>query len=330
MFEIPIVVFAFKRDKVLKVLEVIKKLKPKTLYILADGPRTEEEKKQVDECRKKIDSCLEDFKQTKIVKKYEERNLGVYENIGLGAKWVLSLEEMAIFLEDDNLPEETFFMFCKEMLLKYKDNDRILWICGTNYLENYQSDYSYVFTRQMLPCGWASWSYKFLKYYDGNLQHFDTKTYKSFKHFYVPKRLFYRFNHAIGLEKRRIIDGKKPVSWDYQMDFSLKYYNLLGICPCLNQIRNIGADLDSTHGGTSMKNGLTKNFCEKETFPLSFPLISPPSLDVDLKFEKKIGKTMLPTFWQSVKNVVFGGIRKLFRVPYDEKFLQYVFKKRRK
>ena len=45
MFETPILLIIFKRkDTALKVLEVIKKIKPKYLYIAADGWRDENEK----------------------------------------------------------------------------------------------------------------------------------------------------------------------------------------------------------------------------------------------------------------------------------------------
>ena len=41
-FNTPIVLIVFNRTKYLdKILEVLKKLKPKTLYIAADGPREE-------------------------------------------------------------------------------------------------------------------------------------------------------------------------------------------------------------------------------------------------------------------------------------------------
>ena len=329
MFDIPVVVFAFKRDKVIKILEVVKKINPSKLYILSDGPRNLEEKEQVDACRLLIDKYLTGFSNTEIIRKYEEKNIGVYANIGLGAKWVFSREKMAIFLEDDNLPEITFFEFCREMLLKYENEDKVLWICGTNYLEKYNSKYSYVFTKQMLPCGWASWSSKFIRCYDGELQNFNYSSYKKYKNQYCPRRLFNRFRHAIDLEKRRICDGKKPVSWDYQMDFSIKYYNLYGVCPCNNQIRNIGADLNSIHGGNNITEGFASKFCEKQTYKISFPLTEPPILEIDAIFEKRTGKIMLPTFKQSVKDIVFGSIRKLFRVPYDVKFKDHLRRKRK-
>ena len=66
-----------------------------------------------------------------VIKNYAKENRGVYQNIGEGARWVFEREEKAIFLEDDNLPETSFFRFASEMLEKYETAPEVLWICGT-------------------------------------------------------------------------------------------------------------------------------------------------------------------------------------------------------
>ena len=327
-FDVPIVLFTFKRKKVLKVLEVIKKIDPAVLYILSDGGRNVQEQKEVNECRESIDYALKSLNNTRIIKRYSEINLGVFKNIGLGSMWVLSSEKKAIFIEDDNLPEESFFYFCKEMLEKYESNKEVLWICGTNYLESYASQYSYVFTQHMLPCGWATWSDKFVKSYDAYLKQYSFSEYKKFSERYASKALFKQFNHALDLEKRRISDCKNPLSWDYQMDFTIKYNNYYGICPTVNQIRNKGADDDAIHGGSNIKKGLASKFRKKRTYPISFPLVHPDEVRIDSVFERKIGKIMLGTFPSRLRGAVFGFFRKIFHVPYDVKFLDYL--KRRK
>ncbi|WP_422766831.1 hypothetical protein ACOX9X_11130 [Photobacterium leiognathi subsp. mandapamensis] len=155
-FNIPVALFIFKRkDSVLKILEVLAKVKPSKIYLLSDGGRNEDEKKIVDECRFAIEEAIS--WNCEIVKKYHTENVGVYSNIADGAKWVFSQEEKAIFLEDDNLPEETFFEYCECLLNKYRLDSRILWVCGSNYLEEVETsdNSSYFFTQNMLPCGWA-------------------------------------------------------------------------------------------------------------------------------------------------------------------------------
>ena len=175
-FDIPVCLFIFKRKKAVEIIKRIAEVQPKKLYIMADYGRNEEECKAAEECRALVEQAIN--WDCEVVKNYAETNRGVYENIGEGAKWVLRREKWAIFLEDDNLPEVSFFQFCKEMLALYESDTRILWVCGTNYLGNYQpkNGVDYVFTRHMLPCGWASWAHKFEKFYDGQLKLCDDST----------------------------------------------------------------------------------------------------------------------------------------------------------
>lgn len=150
----PIVLVLFKRkDTVLRILEQVRKVHPERIYLLSDQGRTEEEILRVRETRDAIERAID--WPCEIIKFYSESNLGVYRNIGLGARRIFEKEDRAIFLEDDNYPEITFFQYSDEMLEKYADNDRILWICGTNYLTEYQnsSNDSYFFTQHLLPCG---------------------------------------------------------------------------------------------------------------------------------------------------------------------------------
>ena len=196
-FDIPIVLITFKREKVVDILKRIAVIKPQKLYILSDAGRTDEEKEAVNKCRIAVEQEIN--WPCEVIKNYAIENKGVYENIAGGAHWVFERESKAIFLEDDNLPEVSFFWFCKEMLNKYENNESILWVCGTNYLEKYKTknNESYVFTKHMLPCGWASWSNKFLKFYDGNIEKCeDSKILKIVKKNYINKKVYkqYKWN----------------------------------------------------------------------------------------------------------------------------------------
>ena len=292
-FDIPVALMMFKRDKALDVLKRIACVKPKKLYLLADQGRNEEERAQAENLRRVIENAID--WDCEVIKRYAENNVGVYENIGKGAQFVLEREKWAIFLEDDNLPEVSFFYFCKEMLARYENDTRVLWICGTNYLGDYkESEYDYVFTKHMLPCGWASWANKFPKFYDGDLKLVDDKfVMDGISQNYCNKKVYKQYKSSWMSEYNRIKAGKKPVSWDFQMDLTIKAHSLYGICPCKNQIKNIGVDALSEHGGTSFDNIMTKRFCGMDSYEIKFPLKHPPTLLVDEKFEKKIGKIIL-------------------------------------
>lgn len=324
-FDIPVVIFIFKRDKAVDIVKRISMVKPRKLYILADQGRNEEEKKMAQQCREAVEAAID--WDCEVIKNYAEENRGVYENIGGGAKWVLEREPHAIFLEDDNLPEVTFFDFCKEMLEMYKDDERVLWICGTNYLGDYKhkDGLSYVFTHHMLPCGWASWSHKFAKYYDGMLTGVDDPdTMKRVSRAYCNKKVYKQYKDSWMSEYNRIKSGKKPVSWDYQMDFTIKANGLFGICPTRNQIKNIGVDDCSIHGGNDFGAVMTKRFCGMDSYPIEEPLAHPDTVKTDPTFEKKIGKIILFPFGVRFKGGLNKILRKLFRVPSDRSLSGYI------
>ena len=118
-FDIPVVLLIFKRkDKRTQIIDRVSQVKPKKVYIIADGPRDDSEKKDVLECRAWLEGLID--WDCEVIKNYADTNRGVYENIGEGAKWVFEKEETAIFLEDDNLPEVDFFKFSKFKYLAVK------------------------------------------------------------------------------------------------------------------------------------------------------------------------------------------------------------------
>lgn len=316
-FDIPIVLLIFKRkDKIKRIMERIAEVKPEKIYILADGPRNKDEKDDVEGCRRQVESCI--TWPCEVVKNYSNKNRGVYENIGMGAKWVFEREENAIFLEDDNLPEISFFYFCKELIEKYRDDTRIVWICGTNYLQKYEPEdgSSYVFTKHLMPCGWASWSNKFIRFYDGDLSLMNDKNLISrMRSQYENKRLYSQQIRLARMEKGRIDSNRAPYSWDYQMEFSIRANNLYGISPKYNLIENIGVDNDSIHGGKDFSNVMTRRFCTIKSYPLEFPLNHPLTVISDRKYEKKVSKIILYPLSYRCKIRILGTIRKLFKIP---------------
>jgi hypothetical protein len=325
-FSIPVVLFTFKRvEKSLQILNRIAEIKPQKIYILSDQGRNPEEIKLVAECRTKLENRID--WDCEVIKKYASENIGVYENIGKGSQWVLNREDSAIFLEDDNLPEITFFRFCQEMLEYYRDDTRVLWICGTNYLKKYSpaDGSSYVFTKHMLPCGWASWSHKFNKFYDGNLNLWEDP--------YLHQRVLLENENKLlskqdqgnwNKELRRIQKGLRPESWDYQMSFTMRAHGLYAIVPKYNQITNIGVDLDSIHGGTSFDFIMTERFCGLETTPIDFPLIHPKALLTDTLFEKMTAKIITLPFKERLKISVSLLLKGLFKVERDESFTKQI------
>ncbi len=315
----PVVLFIFKRSETLPaIIDRIRSYAPEKLYILGDGPRSPDEAVLTEKTRSLALSLVN--WECQVIEKFERENIGVYRNIGEGAKWVFSKEKRAIFLEDDSLPEITFFRYCDDLLDRYENNSEILWVCGTNYLEDTQSldQSSYYYTRNLLPCGWASWSSKFLSEYDGELASLNEETVSTMRETYQDKRLFEQELQAVKQTRFNYLRNPNSISWDRQMVFSVRSKLRYGIAPALNQIRNIGADEHSIHGGTSTKKTMTGRFCEIPTHPLSFPLKAPANLRINQEFETEIEAIILQPFSGRMLRQIGRMIKRMCGIDPDD------------
>ncbi len=310
MFEIPVALILFRRNDTLpKIIARIRTVRPRRIYLLADEGRNEEEREQAHTCRTLAEALID--WECEVIKYYAEENRGVYGNIGKGAQWVFNRERYAIFIEDDNLPEETFFEYAKELLYRYESNPKVMWICGTNYYTEMNDRHSYEFTQHLLPCGWASWSEKFLTYYDGELKLFgDRKMRRSFLKSYNDRWLARWQFQAVRNEYERYQKTGKFLSWDYQMVWSVRAQNLLGIVPMRNQITNIGIDEFSVHGGCDRKNVMTSRFCKVPSKPMRFPLLHPASISINRESEGELSEVICPPHFTVLKSLTGTRLKK--------------------
>lgn len=329
-FDIPVALFLFRRsDTIKRIIERLREVRVKKIYLLSDQGRTDEERKQVEITRKTAEVLID--WDCEIIKNYAEENRGVYGNIGLGAKWVFEQESEAIFLEDDNLPDVSFFGYCKQMLEKYRANDDIIWICGTNYLGEYRNKTkdSYMFTRNLLPCGWASWADKFLKYYDFDFASIKNSEEigKNIRGSYITKALYRQEVQSITTEFMRPYKGDRYHSWDFHMIYSIRKNRLLGISPATNLIENIGVDAISEHGGNNSSDIMTKRFCGVKTITLETDMNHPTQVAIDNNYEKKVEKIITRPFRNKVSTYIARILRKVFKIPSGVKTKEFILGK---
>lgn len=332
-FNIPVVLIIFRRsEKSVRIVERIAQAKPSKLYLISDEGRTETEKLEVARCRREVEAAI--TWDCEVVRDYAAENKGVYDRIGLGAIRVFEKEKWAIFLEDDNLPEVSFFHYCRELLEKYEHDPKVLWICGTNYLESseLQSGADYGFTKHMLPCGWASWGAKFVKYYDKDFSLYNRTIVRSLRTGYPNWRLYRQDVRHWEMEIANYKARGKFTSWDYQMGFSLRLHGLYGAFPRNNQIQNIGVDAVSEHGGTTFDNVMTQRLCGMKSIPLSVPLKHPDSVECDSVVEHALARiiTVPISFVQSLPlRLAVAAARRVLKVPEGVRLRQHLRLRRR-
>ena len=301
-FPIPIALFVFNRsDLARRIMLRIREVRPERLYVLSDGPRNQSEERLVNQTRKEIEGLID--WDCSLIRVYREKNVGVFTNLTQGIDTVLARERSAIFLEDDNLPVMSFFPFVEEMLNRYEEEERVLWVCGTNYLEDARklTKESYFFTSNLQPCGWATWSSKFQKYYDPELADLECTDWSALTKTYQRRALFRQQYFNWRKTKHLLQNNRREASWDHQMSYALRKYSLFGIVPTLNQIENIGVDERSTHGGNSRIKPMTNRFTRMKALSMSGPLIHPKEIVRDKRIERKIeGIILMPWYLRTI------------------------------
>ncbi|MFA4960758.1 MAG: nucleotide-diphospho-sugar transferase [Candidatus Pacearchaeota archaeon] len=265
-FDTPILFLPFTRmDSMKAVFAEIRKIKPKKFFIGADGPRNAEEKKKTDAVRKYILENIDWKCEVKTL--FRDVNKGTKYGSYESVSWFFKHVDRGIVLEDDCLPSPDFFRFCQEILEKYKDDERVMHINGTNIEGVSDSDGSYFFTNIVGVWGWASWRRAWEKC------DLEMKNYPKFDSYRGQKILGYRgFIFTLrALRLNRLLYAKKVEGYDYPWEFTCRINNALAIVPKSNLITNLG--LGKAGGG-----GHTTNYGDDKRIkirPLKFPLIHP-------------------------------------------------------
>lgn len=231
-----------------RVFDVIKSVKPKKLYITADGPRKNNENDQInsEKCRSIIHQI--DW-ECELKTLFREENLGCRNAVSDAITWFFNQEEQGIVLEDDCLPHPSFFYYCEELLEKYKNNPEIMLISGDNFQNNIKrGDASYYFSRYNHIWGWASWRRAWEKY-DVNMESFPQKKEENFiqqvfKQHKIQNYWMKNFQKSFDKE----ID-----TWDYQWMYTILSHQGINILPNINLISNIGFGEQSTHTAKANK-----------------------------------------------------------------------------
>ncbi|MES2394581.1 MAG: nucleotide-diphospho-sugar transferase [Bacteroidota bacterium] len=241
MFDVPILFLIFNRpDCTEQVFERIRSIKPSKLYIAADGPRSGKlnDSELCAQCRSIIQKVDWDCE---VVTLFREKNLGCKDSVSGALKWFFKQVEYGIILEDDCIPDSTFFHFCEELLLKYMHDERIGMVCGRNECNNYHIEESYNYSTAGSIWGWASWK-RVMKDYDENnkdlLVNFKKNIFDGTMDRFEQSRLFHQLKWSL--------DGSLN-TWDYQLHIQLKLSSRLYIIPKYNLIQNIGFGNDATH-----------------------------------------------------------------------------------
>ena len=115
----PVLLIAFNRpDHLIKVIDRLREVKPSAIYFAVDGARADrlEEKSKVDACRALV-AAFDWPCEVKTL--FHDTNLGCGLGVSTAITWFFENVERGIILEDDIVPDPSFFPFCSDLLDRY-------------------------------------------------------------------------------------------------------------------------------------------------------------------------------------------------------------------
>ncbi len=288
-FFTPILFLIFNRpDTTRIVFDQIRKQKPRQLFIAADGPRLthNDDVIRCKQARALIDTI--DW-PCEVQTLFRDENLGCGRAVSEAITWFFSHVEQGIILEDDCVPDATFFDFCTAMLERYRDDSRVMMITGLSYLLNkITSRKTYFFSRYYPVWGWATWR-RAWQLYD-----FELAEWSSWRPVDIIEQFF---------NERKIIDfwaryfdrivNHEIDTWDIQWTYACIKHQAFCVVPFNNLISNIGYFGLHATGVKSFDQGLA---CR----PIDVAhLVHPSAITVQDYFDRLIYKNMkvIPGNW---------------------------------
>jgi hypothetical protein len=269
----PVLFLIFNRpDTTRQVFEAIRAYQPSRLYVAADGPRPEK-RGEWSLCAEARSVLKQVDWECKVYPLLRDANLGCGTAVNEAITWFFDQEEEGIVLEDDCLPDPSFFSFCEEMLDRYRDHLEVGSISGDNFLPpSLHMEQPYGFSKYVQIWGWATWR-RFWKTYDFKLEG------KWAEWADIIGRVNPVQNQAkYWLQIFNSLQSGLIDTWDFQVMYSSWRHGYVHIFPSRNLVTNLGYGTDATH--TNFQSPLANLHREPITdYQVTLPVKVDPELD---------------------------------------------------
>jgi hypothetical protein len=263
MMNVPVLCIVFNRPRETQILvDTLLKANVGPIYFSCGGPRGEQDEDSVNAVR----SIITDAPWTVDIRtRFQDKNLGCRRNIIDAIDWILSIHDFAIILEDDVIPEPSFFPYCIEMSQRFSNENSIMMITGLNELGHYSPRGGSYFCTTGGTWGWGTWA-RAWELMDRDFRILDKEGAAenlSWYRTHIPRQVN-RVLKGYEATKRGLVD-----TWDYEWALTRMSLRGFSIAPASNLISNIGTGKNATH--TRKLTALTP-----PTAPLTFPLVHTP------------------------------------------------------
>lgn len=274
----PVIFIVFNRpEPTARVFARIRQARPTDLLVVGDGarPGREGEDHRVEATRRVVLDGID--WPCNVRTDFSPHNLGCRQRVASGLSWAFSQVSEAIVLEDDCLPDPSFFEFCTSLLTRYRDDASVMQINGTNLAPHrLPGGAAYRFSRYAWPWGWAGWA-RAWSHYDsefGTWSDRRTAVRDSFASAWEAQ-------YWLSLWDRARRDQAKGDTWAFPWQFSVRAAGGRVVMPRENLVQNLGFGPDATH-----TSGDALNHLANRSAPAG-PLVHPIREDIDPLAEER-------------------------------------------
>lgn len=245
-YNTPILLITFNRtDHVRRLLEEVRKIQPKYIYIAQDGPRVDrpDDAPKIQAVRDVINEMVD--WPCNLHTHYSQKNLGCGRGPYEAISWFFSHVEGGIILEDDIVPHPLFFPYMAELLERYKEDERVGMVTGHNLTRDYSFYNSYYFT--FIPdgtLGWGTWR-RVWKDFDFNIPYNEQQLKSALSRIHIP----HNYVRRECANNKKWLSGSRHDCWDYQFDFYIMVNGFLNARANSCLTSHEGDDKDATHTG---------------------------------------------------------------------------------
>jgi hypothetical protein len=271
-FGVPVVLVMFNRPKHTRaVFDQIAAIRPKELFVIADGPRPDRPD-DVAKCRESRAVLDRVDWHCDLHTNFSDSNLGCRRRVSSGLDWVFDRVDRAVIVEDDCVPDPSFFPFCAELLDLYQDEPRVRTISGTNFLfGKARTRWSYHFSSYHSIWGWATWRRSWQRVDMAMRQWPQVRDEGWIGDMVGGNRKWAKF-WAIRFD--RVYEGRTD-SWAYPYLFSCWLDDSLAVTPNWNLVSNTGIGEGATHTPEAAR------YLNSPVETMRFPLVHPPFMICD-------------------------------------------------
>ena len=241
--DVPVLLVFYRRpDTTKRVFEAIRAARPTKLFLATSAPNPD---RPVDKelCNATREVVANIDWPCEVYRDYREERIDADHGVPTAVSWMFEHVDRGIILEDDCVPNISFFNFCEELLEKYKGDRRVMSISGSNFQDgNFRGNASYYFSNYAMTWGWATWK-RAWDLYDPNLKKFPDFV----QHNSIAKIVQNKKEQAYWVTFFNKLYTKKFAFWDTTWIFAVMSNGGLSISSNYNLIQNIGFGSSATH-----------------------------------------------------------------------------------